>query len=86
LAMVCAFNQRLEFDSHAWKYTDSGEVDVVVSEHAVSIHDTGRGLSEQEQRQVFEPFFRIQPDVDVGEAPFVRGYSIGLYRLVHTAQ
>ncbi len=62
---------------NAWKYTESGEVDVVVSEHTVAIHDTGRGLSEQEQRQVFEPFFRIQADVDVAEVPLTGKAQLG---------
>ena len=47
---------------NAWKYTENGSVDVSVSERSVAIRDTGRGLSDDEQRRVFEPFYRILPD------------------------
>lgn len=50
--------------SNAQKYTDSGAVEVVVSQGddgsvSVSVMDTGRGIDEADQASVFEPFRRL---------------------------
>ncbi|MBB5015863.1 sensor histidine kinase [Rehaibacterium terrae] len=43
---------------NACKYTDQGEVVVRVLERSVEIEDTGIGMSEEELRRAFEPFYR----------------------------
>ena len=42
---------------NAFDYTDSGAVEIRVEPGSVSIQDTGRGISEKEVDQVFEPFY-----------------------------
>ncbi len=54
---------------NAWKYTDQGKITVRISEHEVSIGDTGSGLTEIQQQRIFEPFYRIeQADASMPES------------------
>lgn len=43
---------------NAWNYTDRGEISVVLDQQRVVIRDTGPGLSEQELKRIFDPFYR----------------------------
>jgi signal transduction histidine kinase len=45
---------------NAWNYTDKGVVRVTVKDSQVSIEDSGRGLDAEQQRRIFEPFYRIE--------------------------
>jgi signal transduction histidine kinase len=45
---------------NACRYTDQGSVTVAVVDQSVNIADTGRGMSETDLAQIFQPFFRGQ--------------------------
>jgi signal transduction histidine kinase len=45
---------------NAVSYTDQGFVRVVVDLGVVTVEDTGVGMSEQDLKQIFQPFFRAQ--------------------------
>lgn len=45
---------------NAWKYTHQGSVVIRIDEARIDITDTGCGLTESEQRRIFEPFFRVE--------------------------
>ena len=44
---------------NAFSYTDEGQIEVNIEPSAISIRDSGVGMSEQEIQQVFKPFFQI---------------------------
>ena len=46
---------------NAFAYTDSGRVAVHIEPRQVVIEDTGLGMKAQHVRQVFEPYFRVDP-------------------------
>jgi len=52
---------------NACKYTDKGAVEVEIGDACVTISDSGRGLDEEQQRRIFEPFYRVE----VTDAPVV---------------
>jgi len=43
---------------NAYMYTQQGQVDVTIMANSISVSDTGPGLTEEEQRRIFEPFYR----------------------------
>lgn len=43
---------------NAYMYTEQGQILVVIMSNAVSITDTGPGLTAEQQRRIFEPFYR----------------------------
>jgi signal transduction histidine kinase len=45
---------------NACRYTDQGTVTVAIVDQCVNIADTGRGMSEDDLSQIFQPFFRGQ--------------------------
>jgi len=55
----------LNLVSNAVKYTEHGRVRVAVSfakgEHRVDVEDTGRGITESQQRIIFEAFEHLEP-------------------------
>ena len=58
----------LNLASNAIKFTDSGEVCVVLARYEqdgnkwtqISVNDTGRGIRPEDQSRLFEPFARIE--------------------------
>ncbi len=51
---------------NACLYTVKGTVEIICSESAITITDNGPGLSQVEQRRIFEPFFRIDDNRNSG--------------------
>ena len=51
---------------NACLYTVKGTVEISCSESAITITDNGPGLSQVEQRRIFEPFFRIDSNHNSG--------------------
>jgi signal transduction histidine kinase len=45
---------------NACRYTDQGTVTVAIVDQSVNVADTGRGMSEDDLSQIFQPFFRGQ--------------------------
>lgn len=43
---------------NAYMYTKLGQVDVTIMKDSISVSDTGLGLTVEEQRRIFEPFYR----------------------------
>jgi signal transduction histidine kinase len=56
---------------NAMTFTESGQVSVHIDEHAVTIQDTGCGMSEADLERVFEPFYRAHDRTN-------EGYGLGL--------
>ena len=68
---------------NAINYTQGGRVDVTVTDRAVQVGDTGVGMSGEELKNAFEPFYRADESRGV-----TRGHGLGLAivkRLVHQA-
>lgn len=64
---------------NACNYASSGRIIVKVEQNKVSISDNGPGLSEDQQRRVFEPFYRGEAD-SISTAP---GLGLGLAIVRH---
>ncbi|MFK7854056.1 MAG: sensor histidine kinase [Granulosicoccus sp.] len=45
---------------NACRYTEEGVIGVEVGDAFVAISDTGRGLNSEQQRRIFEPFYRVE--------------------------
>jgi PAS domain S-box-containing protein len=64
---------------NAIKYTAQGSVDVEVSADdnfvSVKVHDTGMGISAQEQKHIFEKFYRVDNELTREQS----GTGLGLY-------
>jgi len=64
---------------NAIKYTDEGNVDIEIEADqtfvTIKIHDTGMGISEQDQKHLFEKFYRVDNDLTREKA----GTGLGLY-------
>ena len=58
---------------NALTYTSGGRVDVTVGTHAVKVADTGRGMSQPELANAFEPFYRADASRSAS-----RGHGLGL--------
>jgi signal transduction histidine kinase len=56
---------------NAMTFTESGEIRVHVDEHAVTVKDTGCGMSEADLERAFEPFYRAHDRSN-------EGYGLGL--------
>lgn len=46
---------------NACAYTDTGSIEVEVTQDRIVVRDTGIGMTEQAQARAFEPFFRADP-------------------------
>jgi len=57
---------------NACAYTDAGEITVTVGADSVAVADTGQGMSLEELKRVFEPFYRAQSSQGKG------GSGVGL--------
>lgn len=42
---------------NAFSYTDEGKVDITIDDHRIVIDDSGIGISDEQMKQVFKPFF-----------------------------
>jgi len=64
---------------NAIKYTDEGNVDVEIEADqsfvTIKIHDTGVGISEQDQKHLFEKFYRVDSELTREKG----GTGLGLY-------
>lgn len=58
---------------NALAYTNNGEVEIVISQRAVRVADTGVGMSQEDLESAFEPFFRAEPSRTV-----TKGHGLGL--------
>jgi signal transduction histidine kinase len=58
---------------NAINYTRNGSVDVIVTAHSVLVRDSGVGMSADELRKAFEPFYRA--DESRGRT---KGHGLGL--------
>lgn len=65
--------------SNAIKYTESGAIEVSIAETMskveIRVKDTGMGISAEDQKQLFAPFFRVQSD-DVSK---ITGTGLGMW-------
>ncbi len=55
-------------------YTNEGTVSVVIQEHSVVIKDTGIGMSEDQIKKIFQPYYRAKNDCKTQR----KGYGVGL--------
>ena len=60
---------------NAWRCTREGEVRVTVDARSVTVCDDGPGLDEEQQRRIFDPFYRIEHGAPDAAPP---GASIGV--------
>ena len=64
---------------NAIKYTDEGNVDVEIEADqnfvTIKVHDTGIGISEQDQKHLFEKFYRVDSELTREKG----GTGLGLY-------
>ena len=65
--------------SNAIKYTQQGAIEISISETLrateIRVKDTGMGISSDDQRKLFAPFFRVQSD-DVSQ---ITGTGLGMW-------
>ncbi len=67
---------------NAVKYNkDNGTVDVLVSDHVITVKDTGIGIPEEYRSRIFERFFRV----DKSHSKKVNGTGLGLSIVKHIA-
>ena len=55
-------------------YTNEGSVMVTIKEHSVAIHDTGIGMTEEQTKKIFQPYYRAEQDCKTDR----KGYGVGL--------
>lgn len=55
-------------------YTNEGSVSVVIKEHSVVIQDTGIGMSEDQIKKIFQPYYRAEQSGKTTR----KGYGVGL--------
>ena len=65
--------------SNAIKYTKEGEIEISLEEKSrhieVRVKDTGMGISAQDQKQLFAPFFRVSS----GDVAAITGTGLGMW-------
>ena len=55
-------------------YTNEGTVSVIIKEHSVVIADTGIGMSEEQTKKIFQPYYRAEQEGKTKR----KGYGVGL--------
>ncbi len=55
-------------------YTNKGKVEVTITEYSVVIRDTGIGMSEEQIKKIFQPYYRAEHDSKTKR----KGYGVGL--------
>lgn len=68
--------------SNAIKYTDHGEIKVIVEKNHISVQDTGIGIPEESISRIFERFYRV----DKSRSRQSGGTGLGLSIVKHIAQ
>jgi len=55
-------------------YTNEGSVSVTIKEHSVVIEDTGIGMTEEQTKKIFQPYYRAEQTGKTSR----KGYGVGL--------
>ena len=55
-------------------YTKEGTVTIIIKEHSVVIADTGVGMTTEQIKKIFQPYYRV----DQEHKSKRRGYGVGL--------
>ncbi len=55
-------------------YTNEGSVTITIKEHSVIIKDTGIGMTEDQTKKIFQPYYRAKQDGKTDR----KGYGVGL--------
>ena len=55
-------------------YTNEGSVTIAIKEHSVIITDTGIGMTEDQTKKIFQPYYRAEQDGKTQR----KGYGVGL--------
>ncbi len=55
-------------------YTNKGKVEITITEYSVVIRDTGIGMSEEQIKKIFQPYYRAEHDSKTKR----KGYGVGL--------
>lgn len=55
-------------------YTNEGTVEIIITEYSVIIQDTGIGMSEDQIKKIFQPYYRAEHDSKTKR----KGYGVGL--------
>jgi len=55
-------------------YTDEGTVSIIIREYSVVIADTGVGMTEEQTKKIFQPYYRVKQ----GDKSTRKGYGVGL--------
>jgi signal transduction histidine kinase len=55
-------------------YTNEGSVTIAIKEHSVVITDTGIGMTEDQTKKIFQPYYRAEQDGKTQR----KGYGVGL--------
>ena len=55
-------------------YTNEGQVTITIRQHSVEIADTGIGMTEEQIKKIFQPFYRAEH----GDKTQRKGYGVGL--------
>lgn len=55
-------------------YTNQGSVQVIIKTHSVEVADTGIGMTEEQVKKIFQPFYRAEH----GDKTKRKGYGVGL--------
>jgi signal transduction histidine kinase len=55
-------------------YTNEGSVTIIIKEHSVVIEDTGIGMTVEQTKKIFQPYYRAEQSGKTTR----KGYGVGL--------